>query len=40
MDGRSYEEIAAMLNISLANVDKRLTRGKALLRETLGRWQE
>jgi len=40
MDSRSYEEIAALLGISLAAVDKRLTRGKAMLRESLRRWMD
>ncbi|MCZ7646442.1 MAG: RNA polymerase sigma factor [Planctomycetota bacterium] len=35
MDGRSYEEIAALLGISLAAIDKRLMRGKAMLRDSL-----
>jgi len=38
IDGRSYEEIAAVLGISLAAVDKRLMRGKAMLRESLRKW--
>ena len=38
IDGRSYEEIAQVLGISLAAVDKRLMRGKALLREALRKW--
>ena len=36
IDGRSHEEIATLLNISLAAVDKRLMRGKEMLRESLG----
>ncbi|MBI3831420.1 MAG: RNA polymerase sigma factor [Planctomycetes bacterium] len=38
IDGRSYEEIASVLGISLAAVDKRLMRGKAMLKEPLQRW--
>lgn len=38
IDGRSYEEIAAVLGVSLAAVDKRLMRGKSMLRESLRRW--
>ncbi|MCW8130335.1 MAG: sigma-70 family RNA polymerase sigma factor [Planctomycetota bacterium] len=38
MDDRSYDEIASVLGISLAAVDKRLMRGKSMLREALRRW--
>ncbi|GMV81560.1 MAG: hypothetical protein AMXMBFR7_27440 [Planctomycetota bacterium] len=38
IDGRSYDEIGALLGISLAAVDKRLMRGKAMLRESLRRF--
>jgi RNA polymerase sigma-70 factor (ECF subfamily) len=38
MDGRSYEEIATLLSLSISAVDKRLTRAKALLRDSLKRW--
>jgi RNA polymerase sigma-70 factor, ECF subfamily len=38
IDGRSHEDIARVLDISLAAVDKRLMRGKDLLRESLRRW--
>ncbi|MCX7803836.1 MAG: RNA polymerase sigma factor [Planctomycetota bacterium] len=40
VDGKSYEEIAKMLNISVAAVDKRLLRGKEMLREALARYLE
>lgn len=39
IDGRSHEEIARILDLSHAAVDKRLTRGKDLLRESLRRWK-
>ena len=39
IDSRSHDEIAQLLDISLAAVDKRLMRGKAMLRESLKRWQ-
>lgn len=38
VDGRSQEDIAKVLEISLAAVDKRLMRGKDMLRESLHRW--
>ena len=38
MDGRSYEEIATLLGLRQAAVDKRLTRAKAMLRESLRPW--
>lgn len=38
IDERSYEDIAKVLGISLAAVDKRLMRGKEMLRESLRRW--
>jgi len=38
IDERSYEEIAAVLGITQAAVDKRLMRGKAMLRESLRTW--
>jgi len=38
VDGRSHEDIAKVLQISLAAVDKRLMRGKDMLRESLHRW--
>lgn len=40
VDGKSYEDIAKMLNISVAAVDKRLLRGKEMLRETLASYLE
>jgi RNA polymerase sigma-70 factor (ECF subfamily) len=40
IEERSHEEIAGILNLSLAAVDKRLMRGKSLLRESLQRWKE
>ena len=40
VDGRSHDEIAKNLGISMAAVDKRLMRGKDLLRESLGRWKD
>ncbi|MCY3023306.1 MAG: RNA polymerase sigma factor [Planctomycetota bacterium] len=39
IDGRSHEDIAKVLDISLAAVDKRLMRGKDMLRESLHRWR-
>jgi RNA polymerase sigma-70 factor (ECF subfamily) len=39
VDGRSHAEIAQILDISHAAVDKRLSRGKDLLRESLKRWK-
>jgi len=39
VDGRSHDEIAQILDLSHAAVDKRLTRGKDLLRESLKRWR-
>ena len=38
IDGRSHDDIARILNISIAAVDKRLVRGKEMLRESLRRW--
>lgn len=38
IDGRSHEDIGKLLDISLAAVDKRLMRGKDMLRESLKRW--
>ena len=38
IDGRSHEDIASILDLTHAAVDKRLTRGKDLLRESLKRW--
>jgi RNA polymerase sigma-70 factor (ECF subfamily) len=38
MDGRSYDEIATLLGLSSSAVDKRLTRAKVLLRDSLKRW--
>jgi len=38
VDGRSYEEISKILNISVAAVDKRLLRGKEMLREALSKY--
>ena len=40
IDSRSHEDIAKILNISMAAVDKRLMRGKDLLRESLRRWKD
>ena len=40
IDGRSHEEISKILDISLAAVDKRLMRGKEMLRESLKRWRD
>lgn len=40
IDGRSHEEIAKILDLSMAAVDKRLMRGKELLRESLRRWNK
>jgi RNA polymerase sigma-70 factor (ECF subfamily) len=39
IDGRSHEDIAKILNLSMAAVDKRLMRGKDLLRASLQRWR-
>jgi len=39
IDGRSHDDIARLLDISLAAVDKRLMRGKGMLRESLARWK-
>lgn len=39
LDSRSHDEIATILDLTHAAVDKRLTRGKDLLRESLKRWQ-
>lgn len=39
VDGRSHVEIGQILDISHAAVDKRLSRGKDLLRESLKRWK-
>ena len=39
IDGRSHATIAQLLDLSHAAVDKRLTRGKDLLRESLRRWK-
>ncbi len=39
VDGRSHADIAQILDISHAAVDKRLSRGKDLLRESLKRWK-
>ena len=38
-DGRSHADISNLLDISLAAVDKRLMRGKDMLRESLTRWK-
>jgi RNA polymerase sigma-70 factor (ECF subfamily) len=38
VDGRSHEQIAEVLQISLAAVDKRLMRGKDMLWESVRRW--
>jgi RNA polymerase sigma-70 factor, ECF subfamily len=38
IDGRSHDDIAKLLDVSLAAVDKRLMRGKDMLRESLKRW--
>ncbi len=35
-DNRSYEEIASILGLSVAAVDKRLTRARMMLRKSLG----
>lgn len=40
VDNRSYEEIGQILGLSLAAVDKRLLRGKEMLRESLSRLLE
>ncbi|MEI6235880.1 MAG: RNA polymerase sigma factor [Planctomycetota bacterium] len=39
VDGRSHSEIGHILDLSHAAVDKRLSRGKDLLRESLKRWK-
>ena len=39
VDGRSHTEIAQILDLSHAAVDKRLSRGKDLLRASLKRWK-
>lgn len=39
IDGRSHEDIARLLDLSMAAVDKRLMRGKDMLRESLQRWK-
>jgi len=39
IDGRSHDDISTVLDISLAAVDKRLMRGKEMLRESLQRWK-
>jgi RNA polymerase sigma-70 factor, ECF subfamily len=39
IDGRSHADISQLLDITLAAVDKRLMRGKDMLRESLGRWK-
>jgi RNA polymerase sigma-70 factor (ECF subfamily) len=39
IDGRSHEDIAKILNLSMAAVDKRLMRGKEMLRASLQRWR-
>ncbi len=39
VDGRSHQDIAQILDLSHAAVDKRLSRGKDLLRESLKRWK-
>jgi RNA polymerase sigma-70 factor, ECF subfamily len=39
IDSRSHDDIAQLLDISLAAVDKRLMRGKEMLRESLKRWK-
>lgn len=39
IDNRSHEEIAQLLDITLAAVDKRLMRGKDMLREAMRRWK-
>ncbi|HEY3321272.1 MAG TPA: RNA polymerase sigma factor [Planctomycetota bacterium] len=38
IDNRSHEDIAQLLDISLAAVDKRLMRGKEMLRESIRKW--
>ncbi len=40
VDNRSHEDIAQLLEISLAAVDKRLMRGKDMLRESVRRWHD
>ena len=39
VDCRSHEDIGKLLQISLTAVDKRLMRGKDMLRESLQRWK-
>lgn len=39
VDGRSHADIAGLLNVSMAAVDKRLMRGKDMLRASLARWK-
>jgi RNA polymerase sigma-70 factor (ECF subfamily) len=39
IDGRSHVDIATLLDISPAAVDKRLMRGKDMLKESLQRWK-
>ena len=40
IDDRSHSAIAKVLGISTAAVEKRLMRGKAMLRESLGEWRD
>src|SRR5260221_68133 len=40
IDGRGLEDIAELLDVSLAAVDKRLMRGEEMLRESLKRWRD
>jgi len=39
IDNRSHEDIAQLLDITMAAVDKRLMRGKDMLRESMRRWK-
>jgi RNA polymerase sigma-70 factor (ECF subfamily) len=39
IDTRSHEDISQLLDITLAAVDKRLMRGKDMLREAMRRWK-
>lgn len=39
IDNRSHEDISQLLDITLAAVDKRLMRGKDMLRESMRRWK-